>query len=67
MMVPVNFRLDDVTKARMEEICGRLGMSMSTAFIIYARAIVRNNGIPFPLTLDDDKSGNIADATEDDD
>jgi len=50
-MVPVNFRLDDVTKAKMEDICGRLGMSMSTAFIIYARAVVRHNGIPFPLSL----------------
>lgn len=66
MMVPVNFRLDDVTKAQMENICGRLGMSMSTAFIIYARAVVRNNGIPFPLNLDDDKSGNTAATTEED-
>ena len=50
--VMVNFRQDKETKAGMERICKELGFSPSTAYNIFAKAVIRENGIPFPLTYD---------------
>ena len=43
--------LDEDIKTEMNEICDSLGMSMSTAFNVFARAFVRNRGFPFELRL----------------
>ena len=37
--VLVNFRLEEEDKKGMEEVCKELGMSMSTAFTIFAKKI----------------------------
>ena len=50
--VMVNFRQDPEVKAGMERICKELGFSPSTAYNIFARAVIRENGIPFPVTYD---------------
>ena len=47
----MTFRIDSQVKAQMAAICEQLGISTSTAFNIFANAFVRNNGMPFPLTL----------------
>ena len=46
----VNFRLDNEVKAEMESVCAEIGISMTTAFTVYARSIARNKRIPFSLT-----------------
>ena len=43
----VNVRLDDQTKRAMSEICAELGLSMSAAFNIFAKTMVRERRIPF--------------------
>ena len=43
--------LDEDIKTEMNEICDSLGMNMSTAFNVFARAFVRNRGFPFELRL----------------
>ena len=43
----MTFRIDSQVKAQMAAICEQLGISTS----IFANAFVRNNGMPFPLTL----------------
>lgn len=48
----MTFRMDSQTKAKMTEICARLGMTTSTAFNIFANAFVRANGMPFAVKLD---------------
>lgn len=48
----MTFRIDSQTKARMTEICNQLGMTLSTAFNIFANAFVRAGGIPFPVRLE---------------
>ena len=48
----MTFRIDSPAKARMTEICNRLGMSPSTAFNIFANAFVRAGGMPFPVRLE---------------
>jgi len=51
-IVNVNFRLGKDIKDRMEETCRELGLSMSAAFIIFAKTVVRQKRIPFEISLD---------------
>lgn len=48
----VNFRLDEDIKKGMEKVCKELGMSMTTAFTIFATKVCREQGIPFELKVD---------------
>lgn len=48
----VNFRMDEELKRNMEETCKELGMSMSTAFTIFARKMTREKRIPFDVSID---------------
>ena len=50
--VLVNFRLDEEDKKGMEEVCKDLGMSMSTAFTIFAKKMRREKRIPFEVSVD---------------
>ena len=50
--VLVNFRLDEEDKKGMEEVCRDLGMSMSTAFTIFAKKMRREKRIPFEVSAD---------------
>ncbi len=48
--VNVNFRMDSALKQQMEAICGELGMSLTTAFTIFARKVCREKTTPFEVT-----------------
>lgn len=48
----VNFRMDEELKKDMENICKELGMSMSTAFTIFAKKLTREKRIPFDVCID---------------
>ena len=50
--VLVNFRLDEEDKKGMEEVCHDLGMSMSTAFTIFAKKMRKERRIPFEVSVD---------------
>ena len=50
--VLVNFRLDEEDKKGMEAVCRELGMSMSTAFTIFAKKMRREKRIPFDVSVD---------------
>ena len=50
--VLVNFRLEEEDKKGMEEVCRDLGMSMSTAFTIFAKKMRREKRIPFEVSVD---------------
>jgi DNA-damage-inducible protein J len=50
--VAVNFKMDKATKLAMERICENLGINLTNAFNIFAKAVVRNHGIPFELVED---------------
>ena len=49
-MATVNLHLDDTMKRELDEMCGELGMSLSTFFMIYAKRALRDRAIPFELT-----------------
>ena len=48
----VNFRMDETLKRNMEQICGEMGMSMTTAVTIFAKKMCRERRIPFDVSLD---------------
>ena len=43
----VNVRMDEDVKKDMEAICKELGITLSTAFNIFARKVSREKRIPF--------------------
>jgi len=48
----VNFRMDEELKKNMEQTCQELGMSMTTAFTIFAKKVTREKRIPFEISAD---------------
>lgn len=48
----INFRMDSELKHDMEEICKELGLTMTTAFTIFAKKMSREKRIPFDVSID---------------
>ncbi|MBQ9767834.1 MAG: type II toxin-antitoxin system RelB/DinJ family antitoxin [Lachnospiraceae bacterium] len=48
----VNFRMDEELKHSMEQICQEMGLSMTTAFTIFAKKVTKERRIPFEITAD---------------
>ena len=48
----VNFRMDEDLKRDMEQACKDMGMSLTTAFTIYAKKVSKERRIPFEITAD---------------
>jgi len=48
----VNIRMDEELKKSMEQVCQELGMSMTTAFTIFAKKMSREKRIPFEVSVD---------------
>ena len=48
----VNIRMDEDLKKSMEQVCQELGMSMTTAFTIFAKKMSREKRIPFEVSVD---------------
>ena len=48
----VNVRMDENIKKEMEKTCKELGITMSTAFNIFARKMCREKRIPFEVSID---------------
>ena len=48
----INFRIDEKIKKEMEKICREMGMSMTTAFTIFATKFTKEKRIPFEITAD---------------
>lgn len=46
----VNFRMDEELKRNMERVCSDMGMSMTTAFTIFAKKVTREKCIPFEVS-----------------
>lgn len=51
-MANVSFRMDDTLKRDTEAVLDALGLNMTTAMTMFAKAIVRENRLPFDLSLD---------------
>ena len=47
----VNIRMDENLKLQFDRFCNELGLNMTTAFNIFAKTVVREQRIPFELSL----------------
>ena len=48
----VNFRMDKNLKLQFEKLCDDLGLSMSAAFTVFAKTMVRQQRVPFDIGLE---------------
>ena len=48
----ITFRIDSKLKDQTEEIMKEVGLSMSAAFSVFCKAIVREGGLPMSLLTD---------------
>ena len=56
----INIRMDEDLKKQFDHLCSELGLNMSTAFNIFAKAMVRKQGIPFEVSLDTPNSETLS-------
>ena len=47
----ISIRLDADIKKQFEILCKEFGLSTNAAFNLFARAVVRDQAIPFPISL----------------
>ena len=47
----VNFRMDEELKKNMEQTCKEMGLSMTTAFTIFANKVTKEKRIPFEVAV----------------
>lgn len=56
----VNIRMDTETKQAFDRFCSEIGLSVSAAFNIFAKTVVREQRIPFELTTQVPNADTIA-------
>lgn len=52
MLTSITFRMDSELKEDLRELLDNLGLDMSTFFVMSAKQAVREQGIPFKVTMD---------------
>lgn len=50
----INIRMDEDLKKQVEYLFSEFGMNMTTAFTIFAKAVVRERKIPFEISVGSD-------------
>ena len=51
-MANVNIRMDDNTKRQFDAFCSEVGLSVSAAFNLFAKRVVKEQRIPFDITTE---------------
>ena len=54
----ISIRLDSDIKKQFDELCKEFGISTNAAFNLFARTVVREQAIPFPISLNNSESEN---------
>lgn len=49
-MANVSIRMDDTTKTQFDAFCNDVGLSISAAFNLFAKKVIREHRIPFEIT-----------------
>ena len=53
-MTSISLRMDEELKQQFDKVCNELGLSMTAAITIFAKATVRKQGIPFDVVIGTD-------------
>ncbi|MCL2832451.1 MAG: type II toxin-antitoxin system RelB/DinJ family antitoxin [Treponema sp.] len=56
MSIQISTRIDKETKEKFDNICKSIGISPSNALNIFIKAVINNNGIPFPVVAAPEKT-----------
>lgn len=48
----INIRMDENLKRQFDHLCSELGLNMTTAFNVFAKTMVRQQKIPFEISMD---------------
>ncbi len=56
----INIRMDENLKREFDELCGDLGLTMTAAFNVFAKMMVRQQRIPFEISRDIPNAETIA-------
>ncbi len=48
----INFRMDEDLKNEMEQTCKKMGLTMTSAFTIFATKVIQEQRIPFDIVAD---------------
>lgn len=48
----INIRMDKELKKQFDEFCSNIGMTMTTAICVFAKAAIREQKIPFEISAD---------------
>ena len=51
-MVTVTIEMDEEDKKKMEKVCADMGLTINTAFMIFAKKVSREYRIPFEVCAD---------------
>ena len=62
--ININIRMDSDLKQQFEAFCNDVGMTMTTAFTVFAKKAVREYRIPFEKNRDHQLSGDYAGCRE---
>ena len=61
----INIRMDEDVKREFDRVCGELGINMSIAITILAKKMIREQRIPFEVSVDPFYSSTNRDALTD--
>lgn len=56
----INIRMDDNLKQQFDLLCNELGLTMTSAFTVFAKTMVRQQRIPFDVALDTPNNETLA-------
>ncbi|NLC93897.1 MAG: type II toxin-antitoxin system RelB/DinJ family antitoxin [Treponema sp.] len=59
-MAAISIRIDDATKKQFDTFCDSVGLTVSAAFNIFAKTVVREQRIPFEITTEIPNATTIA-------
>ena len=48
----INFRMDAEEKHSLESVCEQLGLTVTSAFKLFAKKVIREKRIPFDVAVD---------------
>ena len=52
--ITFSVRMDSEVKKQLDDFCSRVGMNTTTAFNMFARAVLREKRFPFEITTETD-------------
>ena len=56
----INIRMDENLKKDFDSLCSDLGLTMTTAFNVFAKTMVRQRKVPFEIAMDIPNADTIA-------